>query len=299
MNGFVVLDKAAGASSFSATNRIRRLYGEKKAGHTGTLDPMATGVLPVALGRATRLITFLPPCEKGYRARFRLGVSTDTLDITGTVLRERPVAAGEAEVRRALAAFRGELLQTPPMYSAISVNGERLYKLARQGVEVERAARRVTVYRLELTEALPGHEYEIDVLCSKGTYIRSLIADLGESLGCGAVMTALRRTASDGFTLDRAVTEAACAEAPGRFLLPPDTPFFGDPAAAVTERQAFRFCNGGELTADRVKGVSAPGRYRVYDPQGRFLGLGECGGASPETLRVLKTLGLPEDEARG
>ena len=291
INGFVVLDKGEGLTSFQAASCVKRIYNQKKAGHTGTLDPMATGVLPVALGRATRFIDFLPDADKSYLARFRCGVTTDTLDITGNVLTQTDAAVSAAAVESALVTFRGDIMQVPPMYSAISVGGQRLYALARKGIEVERQARPVTVYELELTEAFPGGEFEIAVRCSKGTYIRSLISDLGALLGVGAVMTALRRTAANGFTIENAFTEAMLKEDPAAALLPFDGPFGVYPAVSVTEKQAQRFANGGVLAADRLKETLSEGRYRVYSPAGVFLGLGELHTEPERELRVLRVTG--------
>ncbi len=291
MNGFVVLDKGEGLTSFQAASCVKRIYAQKKAGHTGTLDPMATGVLPVALGRATRFIDFLPDADKAYVARLRFGVATDTLDITGKVLSQKDVNVTEEQVRAALPAFRGEIMQVPPMYSAVSVGGQRLYALARKGIEVERQARPVTVYELELTNAFENGEFEISVRCSKGTYIRSLIVDLGERLGTGAVMTALRRTAANGFTAENAFTEEALRADPTAALLPFDLPFGAYGAVTVTEKQALRFANGGALAADRLKEELLPGRYRVYSPAGVFLGLGELQSGQESGLRVLRVSG--------
>ena len=291
INGFVVLDKGEGLTSFQAASCVKRIYNQKKAGHTGTLDPMATGVLPVALGRATRFIDFLPDADKAYLARFRCGVTTDTLDITGKVLTQTDASVSAAAVEAALAAFRGNIMQVPPMYSALSVGGQRLYALARKGIEVERQARPVTVYELELTDALPGGEFEIAVRCSKGTYIRSLISDLGNQLGVGAVMTALRRTAANGFTTANAFTEETLKADPAAALLPFDQPFGAYPAVSVTEKQALRFANGGALAADRLKMTLAEGRYRVYSPAGVFLGLGELRTEPERELHVLRVTG--------
>ena len=274
MNGFVVLDKEAGMTSFQSAAFVRKLYQEKKTGHTGTLDPMATGVLPVALGRATRFIDLLPDHDKAYLARFRLGVATDTLDITGTVLRTRPVHADAAAIEALLPRFTGEIEQTPPMYSALRVNGKRLYELARAGEEIDRAARRITVYSLTLTGRTGENEYELAVECSKGTYVRSLAADLGEARGCGAVLTALRRTKANGFTLAQARSPEALAADPAGALLPTEAPFTALPAVRVTEKQATRFLNGGALSADRLSAPERPGRVRVLSPDGVFLGLG-------------------------
>ncbi len=289
MNGFVVLDKEADRSSFQSAAALRRIYGEKKIGHTGTLDPMATGVLPAALGRATRFIGLLPDHDKAYLARIRLGVSTDTLDITGAVLSERPVSAGEDELRALLPRFTGEIEQTPPMYSALRVNGKRLYELARQGEEVDRAARRITVYSLTLTRQTGEHEYELALECSKGTYVRSLAADLGEALGCGAVLTALRRTKANGFSVSEARTLAEIEADPAAALLPVEAPFRVYPALTVTAKQATRFLNGGALSADRLP--PAKGRVRVLSPGGAFLGVGEMTEGEGAALRPLRVTG--------
>lgn len=290
MNGFVVMDKPEGVTSFKAAAPLRRLFNERKVGHTGTLDPMATGVLPVALGKAARFIDYLPDSDKAYLARFRCGVTTDTLDITGTVLTETDAHVTETDVLALLPRFTGEIEQVPPMYSAISVNGQRLYDLARKGIEVERQSRKITVYSLELLGEIDG-EFEIAVRCSKGTYIRSLIADIGEALGCGAVMTALRRTRSNGFAIEDALTPEQIEAKGEEAVLGMDYPFFCYDALTVTSAQANRFRNGGELSAGRLKGEACPGTYRVYAPDGLFLGLGRILPEDPENLRALKVIG--------
>lgn len=276
MNGFIILDKPAGITSFIGGAIVRRVTKEKKTGHTGTLDPMATGVLPVAVGNATRFIELLPSHDKGYRASFRLGTTTDTLDITGTVLTTSDVIPHEDEVKKAIAHFQGETEQLPPMYSAIKKDGKRLYELARQGIEVEREKRIVTIYSCDFVSFENG-EYTIDVRCSKGTYIRSLISDIGEMLGCGAVMTALRRTLSNGFSIEEAHTEdeLKAAEDITEFLIPVDKALEAYPAIKVSEAQAKRFRNGGELDSQRLHTRLVPSLYRVYSPDGKFLGLGE------------------------
>lgn len=291
MNGFCVLDKSEGMTSFRASAILRRIYNEKKTGHTGTLDPMATGVLPVALGKATRFIDFLPESDKGYIARFKLGVITDTLDITGTVLEEREVNVTKADIEAVLPRFSGEIMQLPPMYSAISVNGVRLYELARKGIEVEREFRKVKIYSLELREAGAEGEYEIEVMCSKGTYIRSLIADMGEALGCGAVMTALRRTLSNGFLLEDAKTEEELKALGEAAVMAIDVPFRCYPHVSVSEKQAKRFMNGGELSTDRLHREIFPSLYRVYSPDGEFLGLGEVKEEDTSTLWARRVIG--------
>ena len=291
MNGFVVLDKSDGMTSFRASAILRRIYNEKKTGHTGTLDPMATGVLPVALGKATRFIDFLPESDKAYTARFRLGVITDTLDITGNVLETREVNVKKEDIEALLPEFTGEIMQLPPMYSAISVGGVRLYELARKGIEIEREQRKITIYSLTLRDSQFEAEYEIDVSCSKGTYIRTLIADIGERLGCGAVMTALRRTLSNGFSIAQAVTEEELQELGERAVMGIDAPFMGFPEVTVSEKQARRFGNGGELSADRLHREIIPSLYRVYGPDGAFLGLGEVKEDDKTTLWAKRVIG--------
>lgn len=292
MNGIIVLNKPAGVTSFGAVAQVRRLCGVRRAGHAGTLDPMATGVLPVFLGCATRAIPLLPATDKAYAARMRLGCNTDTGDVTGKVTRTRPVRADAADVRAALPAFTGDILQVPPMYSAVHVNGERLYAIARRGETVERAPRPVTIRELTLEAAdEAAGEYALRVSCSAGTYIRTLVEDIGEALGCGAVMTALARTAAAGFKLAQAYTPeqlrtAAEGGALQSCVLSVETVFaaqFGTPAVAVTQPQAARFCNGGALARERVPNAPPAGLCRVYGPDGRFLGLVE---ADAQELRM-------------
>ena len=277
MTGFIILDKPEGITSFIGGAIVRRVTGEKKTGHTGTLDPMATGVLPVAVGgNAPRFIELLPSHDKGYRASFKLGTTTDTLDITGTVLSTCDNIPDEDEVKKAISHFQGEIEQLPPMYSAIKKDGKRLYELARQGIEVEREKRIVTIYNCDFVSFENG-EYTIDVKCSKGTYIRSLISDIGEMLGCGAVMTALRRTLSNGFSIEDAHTEdeLKSAEDVSQFIIPVDKALGAYPEIKVSEAQAKRFRNGGELDSQRLHIRLVPSLYRVYSPDDKFLGLGE------------------------
>ena len=279
MTGFVFLNKGEDMSSFFAASRLRRVFSTKKVGHTGTLDPMATGVLPVAVGGATRFIDFIPDSDKAYKARFLLGKTTDTLDITGTVLQENEVNVKREDIQKILPDFTGEIFQVPPMYSALKKDGVRLYDLARQGIEVEREKRQITIYSLSLTDFENGNEYEIEVSCSKGTYIRTLIDDIGQALGCGAVMTKLCRTKANGVDISECVSleelqqlnekgEAdSCVHSVDRML-----PY---PSVTVTDNQAKRFSNGGELDTERLKVKVEEGLYKVYSHRGRFLGLGE------------------------
>ncbi len=273
MNGFVVLNKEEGMTSFFAAGCLRKIYNEKKTGHTGTLDPMAVGVLPVAMGKATRFIEFLPDSKKAYVARFRFGMTTDTLDSTGKVLSQEQVSVSKEEVLAMLPSFTGVQQQMPPMYSALSQNGVRLYELARKGIEVERQTREIEISSLELV-GVYGDEFEIAVSCSKGTYIRSLIGDIGQKQGSGAVMTALQRTLSNGFSIENAHTLQELRELGEQAILPVDQVLDVYPAVTVTAAQAVRFSNGGELASQRVRGIADAELYRVYDPENRFLGLG-------------------------
>ncbi len=291
MNGFVIVDKEEGITSFKASSRLRRIYNEKKTGHTGTLDPMATGVLPVAMGKATRFIDLLPDSSKAYAARFKFGIVTDTLDITGTVLEENNAEVTKEQLESVLPLFKGDIMQMPPMYSALSVNGVKLYKLARQGVEIEREPRAVTINSLEITNCFENGEFEISVDCSKGTYIRSLISDIGEKLGCGAVMTALRRTKANGFIISQAKTLAEIEEAGTEAVIPIDEVFSVYPAVTVTAAQSQRFSNGGELMSDRLRCEITPTLYRVYSPEKEFLGLGEISFDDMSVLKVKKVVG--------
>lgn len=281
MTGIIILDKPKGITSFGAVARVRRICGEKKCGHSGTLDPMATGVMTVMLGGATRFCELLPSHDKEYLASFRLGITTDTLDITGKIISESLVAATKNDVAQALESFTGEISQLPPMYSAVSVNGQRLYDLARQGIEVERQARKVMIYSADLLEADENtHEYKISVSCSSGTYIRTLIDDIGKKLGCGAVLTELRRTRANGFCVEQAITVEQLEEAAKNgnldsVIISVEKAMELYPSVQVTEAQAKRFSNGGELDLNRIKCPRMLGCYRVYDPDGVFLGLGE------------------------
>ena len=278
--GILCLDKPAGTTSFGCCAAARRLLSTKKIGHAGTLDPNATGVLPLLVGRAAKALDFLPVHDKRYTATLRFGAVSDTLDVWGKVEptgARRPTAA---EVRAALPAFTGQIRQVPPMTSALKRDGVRLYELARQGIEIERESRPVTVYRLDLLsyDETAG-ELTFDCACSKGTYIRTICDDLGRLLGCGAVMTALRRTEAAGFGLADCLTpdEAAALAAEGRLrerLIPVERVLAAYPAVTGSAAQAVRFKNGGALALERLRGVP-DGMARVLAPDGTLLGLGE------------------------
>ena len=296
MTGVLILDKPAGFTSFDAVAVCRRLCHERKIGHTGTLDPMATGVLPLLLGKATRAASLLEDTDKEYEAGFRLGVSTDTEDSTGKVLETSDTPVSRELLESLLPRFRGEIMQVPPMYSAVSKDGKRLYELARKGIEVERDARPVTIFKLELIEYNEEtREGKLTVSCSKGTYIRTLIADLAKAAGSLGVMTALRRTKACGFTLVDAVTldEAKALSEAGTLeekLRPVEGLFAHLPAVTVSGAQATRFGNGGQLDLKRIptfrkKKPEAGLVFRVKTEDGAFLGLGKT---EPEQLAIYK-----------
>lgn len=285
MTGVLIIDKPADYTSFDVVAVCRRLCHERKIGHTGTLDPMATGVLPLLLGKATRAVSLLEDTDKTYEAGFRLGLATDTEDVTGKVLETNESPVSRAVLEKVLPQFRGEIMQVPPMYSAVSKDGKRLYELARKGLEVEREPRPVTIFQLELTEYdETAREGKLMVSCSKGTYIRTLIADLAKAAGSLGVMTSLRRTRACGFTLEDAVTldsarELAEAGSLESCLRPVESLFAHLPEAVVSGPQAVRFQNGGQLDLGRIAAFhgTAPrdgAAIRVKSPEGVFLGLG-------------------------
>lgn len=294
MTGVFVLDKPAGFTSFDAVAVLRGLLGERKIGHTGTLDPMATGVLPLLLGKATRALPFLEERRKSYEAEFALGRATDTLDSTGQTLKTDETPVSREMLEGALPRFRGAIEQVPPMFSALRQDGVRLYDLARQGKTVARAPRPVTIFALTLLDYNEAQRTgRLAVTCSGGTYIRTLIDDLGRAVGSHGVMTALRRTAASGFTLADAVTMDEArrmqrAELSAR-VLPVETLFADLPAVAVSAAQARRFLTGGALDLQRLSARPA-GLCRVHAPGGGFLGLG-APDAAGESLRVQRLFG--------
>ena len=285
MNGILCLDKPADMTSFRCCAILRRLLGEKKIGHAGTLDPGATGVLPLLVGRTTKVLDRLPAHDKSYTATLQFGAVSDTLDIWGEVRQTGAPFPTRAAVEAALPTFRGVIQQIPPMTSALKKDGVRLYTLARQGIDIPREARTVTIHALEnLAYDEPNGVLTLHCHCSKGTYIRTLCDDLGRLLGCGAVMTSLRRTMAAGFTLEDCITlpQAESLAAAGQLeaaLLPTEKALACYPAVTVTAPQATRFCNGGALAFERLHHLPQPleGLVRVYAPDGRFIGLGEPG----------------------
>ena len=271
-NGIIIIDKPAGWTSMDVCAKLRGILHEKRVGHAGTLDPMATGVLPVFVGQATKAVSFAEGGRKVYEAVLQLGVVTDTQDTTGETLEERAVTVTEDEVRAALPRFLGEIEQIPPMYSAIKVNGQKLYDLARQGKEVARKPRRITIYGLALTENIGGGRYALRVECSKGTYIRTLCHDLGQALGCGGCMAALRRTEASGFGIGEAVTLEDAAREGEALLRPLDSLFRTYPAFTIPNAALEKKCLCGNPLRVRL----ADGIYRVYGQKGDFLALSEA-----------------------
>jgi len=288
MLGLLLLDKPEGITSFGAVARIKRLTGEKRVGHTGTLDPMATGVLPIFVGRATVLSQYLLDADKSYSATVKLGITTDTCDITGTILSENSVDVKQSDINDTLKSFCGKQLQTPPMYSAIKQNGVRMYELARRGETVEIPAREIEIFSLEQTLPLDSdNKFDIECNVSKGTYIRSLCRDIGESLGCGATLTRLCRTKTAGFDINNCVSlDSLTPENIQNYILPCDLAVKYMPKILVSQKQAVRFCNGGELSLERLKieEKKDDAIYRVYFDT-KFLGLGKI-DASKEALKI-------------
>lgn len=281
MNGIVIIDKPAGWTSQDVTARLRRVFGTRRIGHGGTLDPMATGVLPVFVGRATRGVEFFEHAEKTYETELLLGIATDTEDTTGTVLTRREVSVTQARLDEVLERFRGEIMQIPPMYSALKVNGQKLCDLARKGRQVERQPRPVTIHELTLLSR-EGDTLRLRVRCSKGTYIRTLCADIGEALGCGGCMQALRRTQAGEYTIAEAVPLQQLLEAaePEIYLRDVDTMFRGYPAVKLTVNQEKRCRNGNAFS------VSLPGgTYRAYSQTGEFLMLAKVEDGVMSTIK--------------
>lgn len=268
-NGIIIIDKPAGWTSMDVCAKLRGILKTKKVGHTGTLDPMATGVLPVFVGQATRGVSFAESGEKEYVAALRLGLVTDTQDTSGRTLEERPVTVSAAEVAAALPAFTGEIEQIPPMYSAIKIDGQKLYELARQGREVARKPRAVTIHALELLEQLSDTDFVLRIRCSKGTYVRTLCHDIGQALGCGGCMASLRRTMAAGYTLAESYTIDEVQARGEALLRPVDTLFRQYPEYRVTHPRVERLCRNG--SAFTVKTPLENGTYRVYGMEGDFL----------------------------
>ena len=273
MQGILIVDKPMDWTSFDVVAKLRGVLGTRKLGHSGTLDPMATGVLPVFVGQATRAVEFAENGRKEYVAGLRLGQVTNTQDVTGETLETHPVTATRRDVEQALARFLGDIQQIPPMYSAIKINGQKLYDLARKGQEVARKPRSITIYELELLEQVSETDYTFRCVCSKGTYIRTLCHDIGQVLGCGGTLYSLRRTMAAGFTLEQAVTLEEVQEKGEALLLPADSLFAQHPALHLpSSKQEKRVRNGNPVTDPSIP----DGTYRVYGQNGEFLCLSQA-----------------------
>ena len=269
MNGILLIDKPEGWTSHDIAAKLKGMLRERRIGHSGTLDPMATGLLVMFVGRATRAVEFAEAQSKRYIAGLRLGVSTDTQDTTGNILRSCEASVTREALADAIKPFIGDIMQIPPMYSAIKVNGQKLYDIARRGGEVERKPRPVTIYELELLEQLSPADYRLRIRCSKGTYVRTLCHDIGQVLGCGGCMASLRRTMAAGYTLDESHTLEQ-VQAQGEALLRPvDTLFRQHPAYHITHPRVEQLCRNGN--AFTVKAPLESGIYRVYGMEGDFL----------------------------
>ena len=281
MDGIVIVDKPRDWTSQDVVSKLRGVFQTRRIGHGGTLDPMATGVLPVFVGRATRGVEFFEHAVKTYEAVVRLGVITNTEDITGEVLENRTVNVSKEAFLSCLEDFRGEIQQIPPMYSALKINGQKLCDLARKGKEVARKPRTITIHKLECL-SFEGETARLLVTCSKGTYIRTLCKDIGEALGCGGCMEQLRRVGAGAYTIEEAVPLAklVASDDPGQYLRPVDSMFTQYGAVTLTEKQALRCRNGNSFTIDLPEGT-----YRAYDEAGAFLMLAKVDSGVMSTIK--------------
>ncbi len=281
MNGIVIIDKPQGWTSQDVVSKLRGVLHTKRIGHGGTLDPMATGVLPVFVGRGTRAVEFFEHAEKTYEATLRLGITTDTEDISGEVLETKEVSVPEEAFLAVLEQFRGDIQQIPPMYSALKLNGQKLYDLARKGREVERPSRTVTIHKLECLK-FSGDTARLLVHCSKGTYIRTLCKDIGAALGCGGCMAQLRRVSAGAYTIGEAVPlpELINSPEPEKYLRPVDSMFIHYPAVTLTPNQEKRCCNGNSFSVTMEDGT-----YRAYSQTGEFLMLAQVTSGIMSTIK--------------
>ena len=284
LNGIILVDKPCGWTSHDVIGKLRGILHERRIGHSGTLDPMATGLLVVFVGRATRAVEFAEADSKEYIAGLRLGISTDTQDITGNTLKSSNSLPSRAELEQALGAFKGEISQIPPMYSAIKVGGKKLYELARRGESVDRKPRRVTIDKLEVVDENDG-DYIFDVVCSKGTYIRTLCNDIGDALGCGGCMSSLRRVKAGAFSIEQAHTidEVQAAADNGKLdevLIPVEKLFTAFPTLTVRDAADKKLRNGNIIKLDAPNGM-----YSVYSESGGFLLLGEVADNKLKTIK--------------
>ena len=281
MNGIVIVDKPSGWTSQDVTAKLRGVFGTRRIGHGGTLDPMATGVLPVFVGRATRGVEFFEHAEKTYETVLRLGITTDTEDITGTVLTQQDAFVTGEQLEQVLENFRGEIMQVPPMYSALKINGQKLCDLARKGKEVERKPRPITIHELTLL-SMEAEGIRLRVRCSKGTYIRTLCKDIGEALGCGGCMAELRRVSAGAYTIDEAVPllDLIKTETPEKYLRGVDAMFAEYPALTLTANQEKRCRNGNSFSVNMTDGT-----YRAYSQAGEFLMLAKVDAGIMSTVK--------------
>ena len=281
MDGIVIVDKPAGWTSQDVVSKLRGVLQTRRIGHGGTLDPMATGVLPVFVGRGTRAVEFFEHAGKTYETVLRLGITTDTEDITGEVLTRSPVNVDRTALDMVLENFRGEIQQIPPMYSALKVNGQKLYQLARKGKEVERQSRTITIHALDCL-SFDGKTATLRVACSKGTYIRTLCKDIGAALGCGGCMESLRRVAAGAYTIEEAIPLQTLIDSsePGQYLRPVDSMFTQYEAITLTAKQTLRCRNGNSFS------ISLPdGTYRAYGDKGEFMMLAKVESNVMSTIK--------------
>ena len=281
MNGIVIVDKPEGWTSQDVTAKLRGVFQTRRIGHGGTLDPMATGVLPVFVGRATRGVEFFEHAEKTYETVLRLGITTDTEDISGTVLTEQDAFVTGVQLEQVLEKFRGQILQIPPMYSALKINGQKLVDLARKGKTVERQPRPVTIHELTLL-SIEADGIHLRVRCSKGTCIRTLCKDIGEALGCGGCMASLRRVSAGAYTIEEAIPLQTLIEtdAPEQYLRGVDTMFSSYPKVVLTPNQEKRCRNGNSFSISLEDGT-----YRGYSQSGEFLMLAKMEGGVMSTVK--------------
>lgn len=278
MNGILNINKSLGLTSFDVVRKIKKIAHTKKVGHTGTLDPEASGVLPICIGGATKFVDYIMKDNKVYRATLRLGIVTDTYDKEGAVLRTAEVTASEEDIIAAVKSFEGKIKQIPPMYSALKVNGQRLYSLARKGIEIERAARDIEIFSIDILEVnLPYVVF--DVCCSKGTYIRSLCYDIGEKLGCGGAMWGLVRTSSGFFNIDNSVRlEDLNEENIAEHLISVEKALWNYPSATFEMKYVSLMVNGVSLKDKNAIGsLAADVMYKVYGTDSKFIGIGKLG----------------------
>ena len=297
MNGIIIVNKPKDYTSFDVIAKLKKKLGQKKIGHMGTLDPMATGVLPILLGKTAKFQIFAPDNQKGYVAKIQFGVTTDTLDITGKITSKKPFLIDEKKLNDTLKKFTGEILQVPPMFSAIKQGGQKLYNLARKGIEVERNPRKIEIKSIQILDLdKKSGTLSLKVICSKGTYIRSLCGDIGENLGCGAVLTDLERIYSNGFDISQSakldtILNSTTEDIKDKYLFPTEYLFKNKKSAIVSELQAKRFQNGGSLMLERIKCSSHFKNNEVYKIicGDKFIGLGAVNLEKNE-MKVLKCL---------